>query len=74
MKCRHVNRVSVHPSVVIGGASLGQCENEVVPGLVMCFEHADKEALSMLAQERRIENEKLKAKIAELEGKRNGGV
>lgn len=67
MKCRFVKRASVHPSVVIGGASLGQCENEVVPGLVMCFEHADKEALSMLAQERLIEIEKLKARIADLE-------
>ena len=51
MKCNHVNRVPLVLSrgqTVIGGVSVGTCQNEVLPGLVVCFEHATKDTLAML--------------------------
>uniref|UniRef100_A0A6M3XS26 Uncharacterized protein n=2 Tax=viral metagenome TaxID=1070528 RepID=A0A6M3XS26_9ZZZZ len=45
MQCTHVDRVSVHPSIKIGGASLGQCKNEALPEFTVCHEHACREAL-----------------------------
>ena len=50
-RCSHINIVSVHPSVKIGGASIGQCQNECIPGLVVCAKHADKEALVILVKQ-----------------------
>lgn len=44
-KCEVVFRVPVHPSIVIGGASLGRCQNDAAPGLTCCWEHANKETL-----------------------------
>jgi len=70
-KCDHVHRVSVHPSVRIGGASLGQCEKDAAPGLTCCWEHATKECLiyyvqHLLRQESRLKREcsKFNARIA----------
>ena len=45
-KCNHITRVSVHPSVRVGGASLGRCENEALPGMTVCYLHADREAMA----------------------------
>ena len=47
MKCNFINRVSVHKSVTVGGASLGQCKNETAPGLTCCWDHAVRETLVM---------------------------
>lgn len=45
-KCTYVHRVSVHPSIKVGGASLGRCENDTLPGMTVCWEHADREAMA----------------------------
>lgn len=53
MKCNHINRIPVainRGQCVIGGISVGTCPNETYPGLVCCFEHADKNTLDMLIQ------------------------
>lgn len=63
MKCDHVYRVSVHPSVKIGGVSVGQCEKDVLPGFVVCFEHVNKEALWMMLQSERHEIAQLKKNV-----------
>jgi hypothetical protein len=34
----------------IGGVSMGRCQNKCVPGLVVCLEHANKDALLMMIQ------------------------
>ena len=47
MRCNHIYRVKVHESVVIGGASVGRCENEALPGMTKCIEHAGREAMGM---------------------------
>lgn len=44
-QCSHINRVAVHSSIKCGGASIGRCENECLPGMVVCWEHATREAL-----------------------------
>ncbi len=50
-KCQHIFRAGpLHSSIKIGSASLGRCENDVFPGLVLCFEHASKDALAMLTR------------------------
>jgi len=52
MKCNHIFRSGpLHPSIKIGGTvSMGQCEKERFPELVFCFEHADKEAIALVAK------------------------
>ena len=48
-KCNHIFRSGpLFKGHVSGGASLGRCENECVYGLVVCLEHADKEALYLM--------------------------
>lgn len=49
-RCTHTTRVSPHPSVVIGGVCVGHCENECFPGLTVCFDHASKDTLALLAR------------------------
>lgn len=51
MKCNHIDRVPLHPSVKIGGPSAGQCENDVLPLLVVCEEHARPEAVRMAMEQ-----------------------
>lgn len=55
MKCNTVYRAQLHPSIVMGGVSIGECDKECIPGFVVCFEHVNKEALTMmLRSERRV--------------------
>lgn len=51
-KCSHIIRSGpLHPSIVIGGGiSTGQCQNDCFPGLAVCFDHAHKETLALLAR------------------------
>jgi len=45
-KCRHINRVSIeHKGKIIGSPSIGQCENDSLPGMVFCSEHATRDAM-----------------------------
>lgn len=46
-KCNKTTRLSVHPSVKIGGATIGKCQNECLPEMTVCWEHASREALVM---------------------------
>ncbi len=51
-QCNHISRSGpLTAGHRIGGASLGQCANECVPGLVVCPEHATKEALVLLIEQ-----------------------
>jgi hypothetical protein len=52
-RCTHIFRSGpLHPSIVIGGGvSMGQCPNERFPELVVCYEHATKDALALLARQ-----------------------
>lgn len=51
-QCTHIFRSGpIHPSIVVGGGvSMGQCPNECFPELVVCYEHATKETLAVLAR------------------------
>lgn len=46
-RCSHIFRSgSLHPSIKIGGGvSMGQCENECLPGFTVCHEHANRDSL-----------------------------
>lgn len=46
-RCTYVSRASLHPSVKIGGASFGRCKNDVLPGMLMCYIHANRGAMAM---------------------------
>jgi len=46
--CSHVNRVSVHPSIRIGGTTIGRCSRPCLPRMTVCYEHATREALAYL--------------------------
>lgn len=46
--CNKIERVPIHSSVVIGGASVGACENECLPEMVVCEKHATPDAIRML--------------------------
>ena len=46
-KCSHINRAPiVLKGKFIGAPSIGQCEKDALPGMVVCGEHADKEAMA----------------------------
>ena len=47
-RCSFVWRVRIHPSIIIGGVSLGQCERKPLPEMNVCTEHADKEAMGLV--------------------------
>lgn len=49
--CDHIDRVAVHPSIKFGGASIGKCEREVLPGMTCCAQHATREALGYWIRE-----------------------
>ena len=66
LKCCHVDRVSIHPSIKIGGSIVGECKNKVAPGMNCCWEHATKEALIYYVQTLLKENSKLKRKKDDL--------
>lgn len=50
-QCDHVERVSLLHNVKIGGFSIGRCEREAIDGMVVCAEHATKDALAMRIRE-----------------------
>lgn len=58
-KCNHIFRVPVYENL---SCSLGQCNNEALPGLVCCLDHAHKETLWLYIQMLLKEIEQLKAK------------
>ena len=45
-QCSYINRVAIHESIKVGGASLGRCENECLPGMTVCYLHATREAMA----------------------------
>ena len=51
-RCTHINRMLLdEPSIKIGGAvSIGQCENEALPYMVVCEGHCEKTAMTFLIQ------------------------
>jgi hypothetical protein len=58
-QCSYINRLPVHPSIR-AGVSTDQCENECVPGLNVCLDHANKDALWMMIQSLNNKIKKLK--------------
>ena len=64
-QCNHINRVNVHPSVVIGGASIGQCPNEALEGFVVCYEHVEKAALLLMIDNLRRDLRKARRELNE---------
>jgi hypothetical protein len=59
-QCQYVYRSGqLHPSIRIGGASLGQCQNKVCDeALLFCHEHINKDALLLLISMMRKEGSK----------------
>jgi hypothetical protein len=68
-KCTHIERVSLHPSVKVGGFCIGGCENEAVPGLNVCLRHAHTESMLYCIQSLLKDIEKWKKKLKRLKGK-----
>lgn len=67
-RCSHINRSGpLHPSIKVGGFSMGQCENECFPDLVVCYEHATKETLALLARQYMDKCKKLEKACKKLE-------
>lgn len=65
-QCSFVYRSgSFFPGHILGGVSLGQCENKCVPGFVVCHEHVNKEALLLMLQQQAREIATLKEMLNE---------
>ena len=64
-KCDHLTRVSIHPSIKIGGASIGRCTRDALPGMLVCAEHATPDAIRMLVHGYEDRAERLRAKAME---------
>lgn len=71
-RCRHLNRVPVSVKGGVVGMSAGRCDKEAFPGLVVCFEHADKEALGVMVQTLLRDYELATGKKHRYETKRDG--
>jgi hypothetical protein len=61
-RCQHVHRLNVHPSIRIGGVSVGRCVNKALPGMVNCYIHTPREAMdyvirSLFEKVQSLENE-----------------
>lgn len=52
-RCTHIFRSGpLHPSIKVGGGvSMGQCPNERFPELVVCYEHASKDSIALVARQ-----------------------
>ena len=70
-KCNRTFNANVHPSVRIGGFSMGGCENEVLPGMVVCAWHTTPDAVIMLVAQLTKEIEELTRKVEELSDARS---
>ena len=59
-QCQYTHRSGqLHSSIKIGGASLGQCKNEVCDeAFIFCHEHINKDALLILISMMRKEGSK----------------
>ena len=73
-KCDHVERVSIHPSIKIGGAAMGRCERDALPGMVVCGEHATRDALVMNIRTLSAKVEKLEAEVERLRKDGRGNI
>lgn len=62
-KCFFIYRVSVHPSVVVGGASLGPCKRHALPGMTVCSLHATREAMAYYIRQLYEQNQELKKQL-----------
>lgn len=68
-KCQHIFRSGqLHPSIKIGGVSLGECQNPALAGFVVCFDHVDKASLSLMLRMKEKELRAAKREIKSLEG------
>lgn len=61
-RCQYVHRSGpLHYSVKIGGTiGLGRCCNEALPGMLFCYIHASRDAMSLLIRNLNAELEGLK--------------
>jgi hypothetical protein len=52
-RCTHIFRSGqLDPSIKIGGGvSMGRCQNERFPELVVCYEHASKDSIALVARQ-----------------------
>ena len=46
-RCSHIPRGRVHPSVKIGGVSMGRCKNKALPGMDVCYIHANRDGMAL---------------------------
>lgn len=46
-RCQYIHRVGIHPSVKIGGAGIGRCKNKALPGMTVCYIHANRDGMAL---------------------------
>lgn len=66
-RCQHVQRLNVHPTIRIGGVSVGRCVNKALPGMVNCYIHTPREAMDYVIRSLSEKVQILEDKINELE-------
>ncbi len=64
-RCQYIHRVSVHPSIVIGGVGIGRCNNEALPGMLYCYIHTTREAMAMYIRSLYYELQQILKKLEE---------
>ena len=70
-QCNYIFRSEpLLPNIKVGGCiSMGRCPNKALPEFVVCFEHANKEALWMQCQHLTHKLEKLEVQLNEIKAK-----
>jgi hypothetical protein len=60
-QCTQRFRASLGHGIIVGGASLGRCQNKCLPGFVVCHEHVTKDALILTVEQLQKEVEYLRS-------------
>jgi len=50
-RCVHEARVGIDPSIRFGGVSVGRCDRDALPLMVVCERHATREAMAMVIRQ-----------------------
>ena len=45
-RCTYIRRVNTHPTVKIGGVFVGRCKNKALPGMTVCYVHANRNGMA----------------------------
>lgn len=68
-RCSYRLQLKIHSSIACGGPSIGRCTNKSLPGMTVCYIHANRDALAMCIRFQETKIRELEMEVAELKTK-----